>query len=72
MDFWNEQADHLEKILLNNAPTLLLHFLRTAPPERVASLAGQDFVQASNNTRAAVTATLTARLGKQVESPTAR
>ena len=28
MDFWNEQADKLEKALLDGAPALVLHFLR--------------------------------------------
>lgn len=41
MDFWNEQADQLEKALLDNAPALVLHYIRTASPEAVATLAAR-------------------------------
>jgi hypothetical protein len=62
MDFWNEQADQLEKALLGNVPALMRHFLRTASPEAVAELAGENFAEASPNVRASVAATLGARL----------
>ncbi|EHH7254049.1 hypothetical protein J5X32_001742 [Escherichia coli] len=61
MDFWNEQADQLEKALLDNAPALVLHYIRTASPEAVAELAG-DALPTSENTRASVVATLATRL----------
>lgn len=66
MDFWNEQADQLEKALLDNAPALVSHFLRTASAEAVAELAG-DALPASENTRSSVIAALTARLDQQAE-----
>lgn len=65
MDFWNEQADQLEKALLDNAPALVLHYIRTASPEAVAALAG-DALPASDNTRASVVATLAARLDQSI------
>ncbi|WP_045762237.1 hypothetical protein [Xanthomonas albilineans] len=65
MDFWNEQADKLEKALLDNAPALVLHYIHTASPEAVAALAG-DALPTSDNTRASVVAVLAARLDQSV------
>jgi hypothetical protein len=61
MNYWNEQADKLERTLLENPRALVLHFIRTASPEALLDVAG-DALADSDNARASVVATLAARL----------
>lgn len=62
MDFWTKHVDLLEKSLLENASTIMLHFLRTATPDSLAALGGSDFSTESSNTKSSIAGALASRL----------
>lgn len=64
MEFWNSQAEQLEKKLLQHMPELMLHFLRTATDATINALAGEA-LPTSENTRASIIAHLAGRLARQ-------
>jgi hypothetical protein len=59
--YWNDQADKLNKALLDNPQALVLHYVRTAPPEALSALVG-DTLPESGKTLSSVRAVLAARL----------
>ena len=67
MDTWNEQADKLEKALLDNTPALVLHFLRTASPDTIGGLAAEALPDCSGSkVRQSVVSVLAARLEREL------
>lgn len=60
-NIWNKLADDLYKTLLENGDALILHFIRTAPEELLAQVAGENF-RGSGNTLSSVKQVLAQQL----------
>lgn len=71
-NYFDQQADELQAALQRSPAVLVDHFLRTAKAADVAAVAHEHFGKCDANERAAIVATLAARLNGKQELPSSQ